>query len=479
MAGITINSGRMEFSNKSTNSADEGSAFKILVLADYGSEQQHKPLAARKPKRIDKDNFEEVFENMSVRLALPALGADIRFLDYDDLQPDFLYDRLSLFSDYRVLKRKLKITKSYAEALQLIQQSPVEVGVEASLEDSKITATTNQDESKTQEFKLDDLLSTSDRAIAQQKPVDDVDQLIKSIVAPYVEEKADGRIEDLIEAVDQAVNQTMRSIMHSSGFQAIESAWRSLDFLNRRLDTDRDCKLFILDINHGELLADLAQSDSILKQLIVDESQTKGAAKFDAVVFGFDLKAQAEQINAFAQLAEACNESGSLLLSSASLDLAGYESSEDIEEARTRELDSEVQSAWSALKSSNTANNIFCVAPNFLLRLPYGKFSSQTHEFEFEELPNPESHDYYLLGSSAYLLVFLMAQAHAGRSSNTVERLPMFVTKVDGEEWIKPSGEYLLTDRQAKPLVDAGLTVVRSVKNSDQVIIDPIQSLKA
>ena len=49
----------------------------------------------------------------------------------------------------------------------------------------------------------------------------------------------------------------MRDILHHPDFRALEAAWRSLHFLIRRLETDEQLTVSVLDVTKAELTADL------------------------------------------------------------------------------------------------------------------------------------------------------------------------------------------------------------------------------
>src|SRR4029434_4003011 len=83
------------------------------------------------------------------------------------------------------------------------------------------------------------------------------------VVGPYVVPAKDPKQDKLIAAVDEAIGQTMRSILHHPDFQALESVWRGLEFLARRLETGASLRIVLYDISAEEFAADLSSTDNL------------------------------------------------------------------------------------------------------------------------------------------------------------------------------------------------------------------------
>ena len=86
--------------------------FHIAIIGDFSGqdsrEDQTDSLDKRPAIQVDRDNFEEVFSRLSVKLKLPFDEQPLIFKKFDDLHPDYLYENVPLFEQFRSLKRKLK-----------------------------------------------------------------------------------------------------------------------------------------------------------------------------------------------------------------------------------------------------------------------------------------------------------------------------------------------------------------------------------
>ena len=303
--------------------------------------------------------------------------------------------------------------------------------------------------------------------------------LIQSIIRPYIEQKADPRVENVAESLQEAISETMRKIMHSSAFQSLEGSWRGLMLLNNRLDTDRACKLHILDISKTQLSEDLQKglAQSQLYKNIVEQAQIPGAKSFDLVLADYAIDDNVDDVVLLQQLVEFASAAEANLLAEASPKFAGFDSWQQerptTEGAEGESISSDVIQAWQTLRSLPAASNACIATPRYMTRLPYGQKTSPTEKFQFEELPSQGAHEYYLWGNGAYLLALLYVQNHFTDFVNQVNDLPLHVYQdEDGDEALKPCAEALLTDTQAQFIKDAGFTVLRSIKNQNAVLID-------
>jgi type VI secretion system protein ImpC len=60
------------------------------------------------------------------------------------------------------------------------------------------------------------------------------DALIRSFVAPYIVAGQDPRLPQLLSAVDEAITDAMRSLLHDAPFQRLEATWRGIQWLLAR-----------------------------------------------------------------------------------------------------------------------------------------------------------------------------------------------------------------------------------------------------
>lgn len=478
MSRATISTGSIPLRQGKPSTTADNQQCHVLILADFSGRahrglNEAKRLASRKIIEVDRDNLEEVFSQLDVTLQLPLADAPIRFREFDDLHPDFIHERVPLFDQLRALKRRLNNPATFAVAA-------AEISGPSAAEKPAATTVTGQTAQTASNDLLDSLLQSPS---AQAASGGDVQALIRQIAAPYVIPRPDPRLDELQNAVDESSAQLLRKILHSSAFQSLEASWRGLHLLTRRLETDRNLKLFIADISLDEIIADAEQDAeaeppvSQLHKLLVEQRAGTGATPFGLILGDYRFEDRPEQVSALALLGDIAQQLGSSFIAGGSERLAGCTALHAQPDPADWTLtpEAEFTDCWQTLREDPVSQHIALVAPRFLLRLPYGKRTSPISAFAFEELPAQDAHDFYLWGNGGWLVTLLLADAWSRNGKPTsspaadIGNLPLHVRQEAGESRVTPCAEILMTDTTASALQQAGLTVIRSVQNQDVV----------
>jgi len=471
VAVISVHSGMMVFGenrHQEIQSSAKSPALKVLIIGNFsGATDRSLPLHARKHLRIDADSFDEVFARLGVSIAIPFSQEPLKFASFDELHPDHLYDNAALFNRFRHLKKQLQSPSQFDAAVSQLWQEGI-------IEQPHLAAPT---ETKSAENLLDSLLSgtLSDRTPGI------ADQLIQQVIAPYVQPKEHPKAAEYVTAVDFAVNQVMRQIMHSAAFQQLEASWRGLDFLQRRLDLDHSVHLSILDVTSEEIRQGALESENIESTDLWQNLQAVMAGKgnYDVILVDEILLPNSESLQVLKYFSQLAEKADAILLAGADLKIAGGVETTSAGEKVV--LADAVADAWSSLRQETFAERVFVAAPRVLLRLPYGKATAQTEQFRFEELPENGAHEYYLWGNGAYLLLCGLLQNRASQvGASFIDNLPLHIYRDSfGDETIKPCAETYLTESQVSDLENSGFTVLQSVRANNRVMIQRWRSLKA
>ena len=457
MASISVRSGVMVFGDQKNSSGQGGSnqPLKALVLGDFaGAAPRSPPLAQRKHLRLDMDTFDEVFARLGVSVKLPFDEDAVRFSSLDDMHPDHLYENISIFNRYRAIKKQLQLPAQFDRAVAQLSSEGL---IDAPVENSTQTAPAAEPDL------LDAILSGNISSNAGNF----ADRLIRQTIAPYLQPKDHPKVPEYVAAVDEAMGQVMRKIMHADAFQKLESGWRGLDLLRRRLDLDRGLQLWLLDTSTAEIQADLkkAGGDFSATSLSQNIAAQPGKAPYDIIVFSEVLSADAAGLQQLEILLAIAEQTGALVLAGGDSQFAESIAATD---------------KWAELRQRPGADRVFVSTPRFLLRLPFGKRTASIDSFAFEELPQQGAHEFYLWGSGAYLLLLALAQAEqVALGASHIENLPLHVYRdEDGDEAIKPCAESYFTEKQVGELESAGFTVLQSMQNNNSVLIQRWRSLK-
>ena len=493
MSRVTTHTGgTVFFSGAAEESAPgryDGARYRVAIVGDFSGRASRSvcdpaTIASRTAYRLGKDNFEQLFERLQVSVSLPGLREPLHLMEFDDLHPDYLYRRVPLFQQFIQLKKRLLTPSEFPRAAEEIQQWRPE------LPDLSAPWPGGQADPAAQSL-LDSILSGAVcQAELQNSERGQIEQLIKSIVAPYVQQKPDVNQQVYLDAVTEAASEAMRKIMHHSDFRQIEANWRSLHLLLRRLEDHPGLELHLIDISKAEVLADLAQAEGDLEQsglfkCLVERHTTAGGHPYNLILGDFTVTDDERDLHMVIDLATIAEAAGSAVVMGGDCRLAGCPSMNIAADPDDwgEPLSSEFIDSWGAVREYQACAHLALAAPRFLLRLPYGADSSRTDDFAFEELGAEPGHRYYLWGNSAYLLTLSICRAFGEAGSPQPVRadhyrdLPLHLRKLPQGEWLTPCAEAWLSDRSVARFQSAGLSALRSIQGRDEIRLTTLQSI--
>lgn len=475
MPGIKIQTGGNWVTNEDhvTEGKNAGLPLKVMIAADFSGRAQtaQDGAAALKSKliRIDKDNFDQVFSKFGIKLYFPGIEDRVEFSEFDQLNAEHLYENLAVFEHFRRYIRNLRKPERFMSVVEELKQHGVIECAEVNAADEPTPAEAHLQP----EQLLDSILSSSSSNSSEPFSVE---KLIQQAIAPYVEEKAHPQADEYIQAVEEAAACTMRALLGTKAFSGIEANWRSLDMLNRRLDTDNECHLYIYDISLQEI-EEQAQAvtlnQSSFYKVCVDDQSVAGGQAFDLVVLGdcLDLTAPFEVgIKLLSEISQSC---GAHIV--AGIDLTGFAIGA-VSELNDSQCPSLIENPeLQRLKSAVGNGAFFVAAPRVLTRLPYGGRTRPLEGLRFEEISDPRNLKEFAWCSSAYLVALAISTNGIGRNLGSIqlENMPLYYANdEDGDVFIVPTTEDYLNEHALNNLYNAGLIAVQSVKNSDSVLIN-------
>ncbi|HKE21582.1 MAG TPA: type VI secretion system contractile sheath large subunit [Bryobacteraceae bacterium] len=425
---------------------DPDTPFHILVAGDFTGGAG----AARKAIPIDRDTFEAVFSALSPVLEIPFVGAPLRieFREFEDFHPDRLFERLPPFQALGDLRRRLSDPATFAAAA-------AEMAPPTAAPSPTPLAGPPPDLAGLSGADILNLMMGE--APAREKSPDrcEWDQLLHDMVAQYAQPRPDPRQPELIAQADAAITGFMRVVLHHPLFQSLESNWRALDFLVRRLETGEDLKMAIVDMPHAEAVSEAGLAH--LRRALAAEAR--------AVIAALYYFSPAEE-PALLRLAALARSGGAPLIGGLAPDVVG------------------LTGVFSELRRSPDARWMGLALPRFLLRLPYGRDTSEADTFDFEEMPVPAAHERYLWGNPAAACACLLGEAFTRQgwamlpgAIDIIEGLPLHVYQEDGESVLKPCAEVHLTEESATLLLERGFMPLVSIKGADRVRLLRFQSV--
>jgi type VI secretion system protein ImpC len=451
--------------------------FRIGLLGDFsgganrGRLETGAELAARKPLTVDAETLDKILARLKVQLTLPVGPAgsavEIKLNTLDDFHPEQLYANLDLFTELAGLRQRLKSSSTFAKAATELQSWAGSIPITAPVSSAARGSVLPID------AKLSDFSALVGRPSAPQAPASSLKALLQQVVAPHIVPAKDPEQDAMVASVDEALSATMRSVLHHPDFQTLESLWRSVDFLVRRLETDGNLELVLFDISAEELAADLSKADALqtsgLYQLLVEQpAHDANQGPFSAFIGLYTFERTPPHAELLGRLAKVVAQAPAALISAVGSDCL---------DQNPKDLHPLIKSAWASLKALPEAGYLGLASPRFLLRLPYGERTESIDAFDFEEFTPKTGLRGMLWGNPAVIAALLLGQTFIASGAKLklgsvlgVDDMPFYYYEdKDGDQVALPCTERLMTQKLSSLLTTQALIPLVCMKGAPEV----------
>lgn len=464
-----------------------GAPFRLAVLGDFsaaankGRLETGDDLARHKPLRVDVDNIDQVIERLAITVSLPMAEGAVEFpiASMEDFHPDQIYEKVELFSSMADLRRKITSKSGFPAAAKEL------VAWRDAPEPPRPAFTPRRPRGAMvpKGGKLSDFAALIGQPSASADAADvAVGELIKSVVRPYIVKAKDPQQAALLTSVDRALAVTMRNVLHHPDFQILESLWRSVDLLTRRLETSTQLQIVLYDVSAEEFAADLSVTDTLedtglykllVEQPALDANQGGLSAIIGAYVFD-QTPPQAELLGRIAKLAASANAPFISSITPEFLD------------TKPEDVHPLIKEAWGELHGLDEAGYLALVTPRYLLRQPYGQRTDPINAFDdFEEFTPQTGLKGMLWGNPAFIAGLMLAQSYAkqGNKMNlgsimTAGDMPYyFYVDEDDDQTALPCTERLMNERMATRVSAEHFIPLLSLKGRPEVRLGSFTSL--
>jgi len=476
--------------------------FYILLLGDWSGRESlavNSDLSKSNPTEIDRDNFEEVLQKLDVRLNLDFQGdgenvLSLRFVEFEDFHPDKIFHQLPLFAILRDVRRRLVDSQTFDDAAREVRSWLAETENEKPVE-SKIQDTVAEESISTPDDLLDQILGEADEnttvALNQNAESSELSDLVRKLVKPYLLQTDMAEQSKLLMIVDEVISDLMRKILHHPQFQALESAWRGAYFLVRRVETDSQLKIYLLDVSKEELATNLrADSDlteSHLYRILFSQTGKTFGDKSWAVICGnYTFSLDVNNVATLIRLAKIAADTDTPFVSHIKPEIFGFESFANVEHSDSWKSseNSTGEKLWSMLRTIPEATYLALALPRILARLPYGEKTEPTETFYFEEFMLPVFHEHHLWTNPVFVISALLAKTFrqygwsmSGNFFQDIDGLPVYLYQELLENKTKPCAEILMTQSNCERILAQGLIPLISFKDNDKVRLGGFQSI--
>ena len=276
---------------------------------------------------------------------------------------------------------------------------------------------------------------------------------------------------------DDGATALMREILHHPQYQALESSWRGLEWLLRRVMKSDRIQVVLFDITAEEMAADLMAGDDLkstgIYRLLIDKTAEAPDGQPWAVLVGnYTFEETAEHAELVGRLAKIGSRCGAPFLAAVTSRAAdeGYE------------LPPEGKPAWQALRDLYESAYLGLATPGFLLRPPFGENYRAAESFRFEEFSGvPQG---YLWGNPAFACAGLLALGYMKSGwgfepvgTLALDNMPMHSYRDAEGEAVAVCAEVRFTSSIGQALGDRGLMPLLAVRGRDSVELANIKPL--
>ena len=318
-------------------------------------------------------------------------------------------------------------------------------------------------------------------------------------VAPVGGRLPGGRVHELLLGIDRCISAQLNEILHDPGFQAVESAWRSLDGLIAASNFRAQVRLDLLDVSKEELYDDLEAGSvdvtetSPFRKLYLEEYDQFGGEPYGAMIGLYEFGNTPQDILWLRQMSKVAAMSHAPFIGSVSPRFFGFETAEQVSAARDLEglLRHPRYGAWHALRAAPEAGYLGLVMPRYLVRTPWNPDlmdPAELPEFPFVEDVGRDGRG-YLWGSAAMLFARNMVRAfeHSGwcqtirgqHGGGLVSELPSHRFWVGNERVLKSPVEVAIPDWAELSFANAGFIPLLERPGTDEACFFSCQSVLA
>ncbi len=487
---------------------DKKVPFRILFLGDWSGRESRSALVEPpkfKPLEIDRDNFDEIMHRLSVNLSLSFHEGDnnnlsLKFSELDDFHPDQIFQKLPVFYNLRDIRKKLLNSDTFNEAAKEVNSWLTDNETEKSDANEPAEIPVNIESN---ENLLDQILAADDENDVSPKGQNvqksELSEFVSRLVKPHIVQTDLSEQSKLLLIVDEVVSDLMRKILHHPQFQALESAWRGLYFLVRRVETDSNLKIYLTDITKSELSDNIKSSDDLTATSFFEliESGISGnlADNEPWTIIGgnYSFSLNLDDVACLLRMAKTVGNANAPFISSINLETVKPFIFKKIEASDRQERfeNSAEFKLWTTLRATPEADYLGLISPRFLMRLPYGEQTDPTESFAFEEVLNFEESENYLWANPAFACILMLAQTFSQHdwdiSANfnpEINNLPMHFYQEANETKNIPCTEITFSERNCEMILNEGIMPRVSFRSSDIIrrvrllsIANPISEL--
>jgi type VI secretion system protein ImpD/type VI secretion system protein ImpC len=307
-----------------------------------------------------------------------------------------------------------------------------------------------------------------------------------------------------ITAIDALLSVQLDAILHHPRMRRFEGMWRGMRWLTDAIDAGARVKVKLLNAGWAELCRDLERAaefdqSHLFRKVYEDEFGSPGGEPYGLLIIDHEIRhrpgpgAPTDDVGALKLLAGVAAAAFAPTILAASpmlLDVEAFTDLAGISDPTAIFRSAEYQ-RWRSLFAVEDVRFLGVVLPRVLARVPWEDDPARADGFRYREhAPGPE-HRVWM--SAGYAFAATAARAFAAYAwpadvrgvetdrvgGGLVEHFPIEPFDTDPDHvWVRPALEVVLTDRQERGLVDAGLMPLSGLPFGEEAVFGSVRSLQ-
>ncbi len=307
-----------------------------------------------------------------------------------------------------------------------------------------------------------------------------------------------------IAAIDAMLSAQVDAILHHRRLRKLEGTWRGVAWLVDGLELSNRLKIKILNVGWPEICRDLERAiefdqSLLFRKVYEEEFGTPGGEPYGLLVVDHEVRhrpsaeSRTDDVNALASLSGVAAAAFSPVIVSASPALLEVDSFTDLATStdlaaplRNREHD-----RWRSLASRADMRFLGVTLPHVLARAPWQDDGTRSDGFRYCEYAPTNEDRVWMTAGFAFASVVARAFGRfawpadvrgvetdrVGGGLVTGVALEPFTTDPD-HVWVRSPVEIVLSDRQERSLLEAGLMPLSSIAYCEELVFGAVRSLQ-
>lgn len=307
-----------------------------------------------------------------------------------------------------------------------------------------------------------------------------------------------------IAAIDAMLSEQVDAILHHARLRKLEGTWRGVAWLTDSAELSNRLKIKILNVGWPEICRDLERAiefdqSQMFRKVYEEEFGTPGGEPYGLLVVDHEVRHRpsaefrTDDVSALAALSGVAAAAFSPVIIGASPALLEVDRFTDL--ATSIDLAAPLRNAdharWRSLASRADMRFVGITLPHVLARQPWQDDGTRADGFRYREHAPTNEQRVWMNASYTFASVVARAFAHFAWPADVrgvetdrvggglVTGLPLEPFSTDPDTvWVRNPVEIVLTDRQERSLLDAGLMPLSAVPYSEELAFGAVRSLQ-